>query len=39
MTSYTRYPQPGPSRRAVWLLIWLVLLMLTANLLHQGGVW
>lgn len=35
---YRRYPAPGPSRRAVWLLIGLVLLMLVANVAHQGGV-
>ncbi len=33
-----RYPAPGPSRRAVWILIWLVVLLLVANVAEQGGV-
>jgi len=36
---YRRYPAPGPSRRAVWLLIVLVVVMLLANLADQGGIW
>lgn len=36
--SFTRFPPDGPLRRAVWLLVALVALMLIANLAHQGGV-
>ena len=38
MSSYRRYPAPGPSRRAVWLLIVLVVVLLLANVAHQAGV-
>lgn len=38
VSSYTRYPAPGPSRRAALLLIVLVVVMLVANLAHQAGV-
>jgi hypothetical protein len=38
MSDYTRYPPNGPSRRAVWLLILTLLVLLAANVAHQGGV-
>jgi hypothetical protein len=38
VSDYTRYPKPGPSRRAVWILIFTLLLLLAANLVHQAGV-
>jgi len=39
VNGYRRYPAPGPSRRAAWLLIVLVVVMLVANLVDQGGIW
>lgn len=39
MSDYERFPPEGPSRRTVRWLIWATLLMLAANLAHQGGVW
>lgn len=39
MSDYTRYPKPGPSRRGVWILICVVVVLLLANVAHQTGVW
>jgi hypothetical protein len=38
MSSYTRYPKDGPSRRAVWIIIWFLLLAIAANLADQAGI-
>jgi hypothetical protein len=38
MSSYTRYPKDGPSRRAVWIIIWFLIVAVAANLADQAGI-
>jgi hypothetical protein len=35
MSDYERFPPNGPSRRAIWILVLVVLALLIANILDQ----
>jgi hypothetical protein len=37
-SDYRRYPAPGPSRRAVWIIIGVLVLLVVANVAHHAGV-